>query len=103
MIFRDVEPENSARYLNIALNAAIELKDNFKTALSYLELGDYYYNEKENKLALKNYYEAQNALGTSISTENKERISTRINDMKIKMDKREFDEITGEYDKIRPQ
>ena len=98
MLYRDVEPEKSAEFLQNTLEAATALGDNFKTALSLLDLGDYNYNIMNNRLALINYFEAQKALGTSISDENKERISTRINDMKIKMEKSEFREIA---EKIR--
>ena len=97
MLYRDVEPKKSVEFLQGTLDAATALGDNFKTALSRLELGDYYYNTMNNKLALINYFEAQKALGTGISDENKERISTRINDMKIKMGNAEFKEIAGKY------
>ncbi len=97
MLYRDVEPEKSAEFLQGTLDAATALGDNFKTALSLLDLGDYNYNIMNNRLALINYFEAQKALGTSISDENKERISTRINDMKIKMEKSEFREIAEKY------
>ncbi len=96
-LYRDVEAKKSAEFLQIALKAAVALSDNFKTALSHLELGDYYYNTMENKLALENYFEAGKALGTEISNENKERISIRINDMKIKMDEADFREIADKY------
>lgn len=97
MLYRDIEPQKSAEFLQNTLDAAVTLKDNFKTAISRLELGDYYYNAMNNRLALINYFEAQKALGAEISDENKERISTRINDMKIKMESSEFSEIAEEY------
>lgn len=97
MLYRDVEAKKSAEFLQIALNASIALNDNFKTALSYLELGDYYYNIMDNKQALISYFKAGKALGSGISNENKERISIRINDMKIKMDESEFREIADKY------
>ena len=97
MLYRDVEAKKSAEFLQIALNAAVALNDNFKTALSHLELGDYYYNIMDNRHALISYFEAGKALGSGISNENKERISIRINDMKIKMDENEFREIADKY------
>jgi len=97
-LYRENEPEKTLEYLYLALNSSKEMDDSFKTALSHLEIGDYYYNSRDNVLALRNYLEAKKALGTSISDENKERITIRINDMKIKMEKAEFDEILGEYE-----
>ena len=98
LVFRDTEPEKSLEYLHLALKASKEMADNFKMAISYLEIGDYYYNSRNNISALRNYLEARKVLGTSISEENKERITVRINDMKIKMENSEFDEILKEYE-----
>ncbi len=84
--------------MNLALESSKKLNDSFKIAISHLETGDYYYNLQENVFALKNYLEAEKALGKSISEENKERITTRINDMKIKMENFEFEEILKEYE-----
>ncbi len=97
-LLRDVDSKKASEYLNLTLSAAIKLNDNFKIALSYLEIGDYYYNTQDNKFALRNYCEAKKALGQSISEENKERISVRINDMKIKMKENEFSGILKEYE-----
>ena len=41
---------------------------------------------------------AKKALGANISNENEERISVRINDMKIKMNNKDFMEILKEYE-----
>ncbi len=97
-LFRDNDNEKSIKYLNLALDSALKLDDSFKIAISYLEIGDYYYNKQNNKDALISYLKARKALGSSISKENKERISIRINDMKIKMENSEFKEILKEYE-----
>ncbi len=97
-VFRNSNPEKSTEYLTLALEAAKKLNDDFKIALSYLEIGDYYYNLQENKMALENYLEARKALGSNISAENNERISVRINDMRVKMDKAEFERVLAEYE-----
>lgn len=97
-VFRNSDPEKSVEYLTLALEAAKNLNDEFKTALCYLEIGDYYYNTQDNKKALENYLEARNALGSSITEENKERISIRINDMRIKMDEAEFTGVLARYE-----
>lgn len=98
LIYKDYEPTKAQEYLLAALDAARNLEDNFKIALAHLELGDYYYNSRENKLALTNYLEARKALGTNISDENEERISVRIKDMEVKMGAEEFKKIKAEYE-----
>ena len=97
-LLRDTNPLKASEYLNLTLDAAIKLDDSFKIALSYLEIGDYNYNIQDNKAALKNYCMAKKALGANISNENEERISVRINDMKIKMNNKDFMEILKEYE-----
>ena len=97
-IYKDTEPKKTLEYLYLVLNASQKMNDSFKIALSHLEIGDYYYNAMDNVLALRNYLEAKKALGTSISDENKERITVRINDMRIKMENSDFDEILKEYE-----
>ncbi len=98
LIYKNNNNEKVLQYLNTALEASINMHDSFKTALSYLEIGDYYYNSMENIPALRSYLEARKALGESISEENKARITVRINDMKIKMEDSEFEEILKEYE-----
>ncbi len=97
-IYGSSDSAKTLEYLNLALESSKKLNDSFKIAISHLETGDYYYNLQENVFALKNYLEAEKALGKSISEENKERITTRINDMKIKMENFEFEEILKEYE-----
>lgn len=98
LIFKDIEPEKSLHYLILTLEAAEKTCDNFKIALSHLEIGDYYYNSMKNSLALRHYLEARKALGEGISEENSQRITIRINDMKIKMGALEFEGILNEYE-----
>ncbi len=97
-LYENSNNEKLLEYLNMALEASKNMDDSFKIAISHLEIGDYYYNTKENSLALRNYLDAKKALGAGISEENKERITTRINDMKIKMKNFEFEEILKEYE-----
>lgn len=97
-IYGSSDSAKTLEYLNLALESSKKLNDSFKIAISHLETGDYYYNLQENVFALKNYLEAEKVLGKSISEENKERITTRINDMKIKMENFEFEEILKEYE-----
>lgn len=97
-IYGNSDSKKLLEYLNMALEASKNMNDGFKIAISYLEIGDYYYNTRENSSALRNYLDAEKALGKNISAENKQRITTRINDMKIKMENIEFEEILKEYE-----
>ena len=84
-IYRNSEPEESYKYLTLALEHARLSENSFETAISLLELGDYYYDTKQNEQALICYFQAKTSLGSSASKENTQRITTRINDMKIKL------------------
>lgn len=97
-LLRDRDSKEALKYLNLALEASIKLDDAFKTAISYLEKGDYYYHSSDNQNALRNYLEARKAIGKTVSEENNERISVRINDMRIRMEENEFQEILKEYE-----
>ncbi len=97
-IYKNTEPEKSYEYLNDSLNYA-KLSDNtFEIAMSLLELGDYYYNSKQNEQALICYYQAKATLGNNASKEDIERVTTRINDMRIKLGEYIFKGMEQLYD-----
>lgn len=84
-LYKNTEPEKAYDYLMMALDYA-KLSDNsFEMAISLLEIGDYYYDLKQNEQALICYFQAKATLGPNASKENLERVTTRINDMKIKL------------------
>lgn len=97
-IYKIKDKQLSLHYLNEALECAQQLDDAFKIALLKIDIGDYYYNTKDNAKALINFLEAKKTLGDGISKENKERIDVRINDMKVKMDTSDFNEIMEKYE-----
>lgn len=84
-IYKTLDPEKVYDYLNLALEYARLSENSFEIAISLIELGDYYYDLKQNEQALICYFQAKTTLGTSASKENMERVTTRINDMKIKL------------------
>ena len=84
-IYKTLDPEKVYDYLNLALEYARLSENSFEIAISLIELGDYYYDLKQNEQALICYFQAKTTLGTSASKENMEKVTTRINDMKIKL------------------
>lgn len=84
-IYKNIDTDKAYEYLMIALEYARLSENAFEMALSLIELGDYYYNLKQNEQALICYFQAKNSLGAQATKENLERVMTRINDMKIKL------------------
>lgn len=79
-IYSAKSPENAIKYYQNALNSANVLKEPFYIASTATELGDFYFNRKEFKLALENY---KIALKHSKTKDNTDKINTRIEDIKI--------------------
>lgn len=96
-IYREIDIQQAFNYMKRALDFAKEIGDNFKIAFAYLEAGDLFYDLKQNENALDCYFKAKKLLGTGISKENEEIITQRINDMKIKMVKSQFERIEARY------
>ena len=84
-IYKNIDNDKAYDYLLTALEYARESGNSFEIAISLLELGDFYYDSKQNEQALICYFQAKNQLGSSASKENLDRITTRINDMKVKL------------------
>ncbi len=84
-VYRNFDFEKAYEYLNLALEYARMSDNSFEIAISLLELGDYYYDMRQNEQALICYFQAKSILGANASKENMQRVLTRINDMKIKL------------------
>jgi len=97
-IYRNIEPEKAYSYLTAALDYAKMSENSFEIAISLLELGDFYYDSMQNEQALICYFQAKHTLGISASKENIQRITTRINDMRIKLGDIVFNSMKELYD-----
>lgn len=84
-IYKNTDSDKAYDYLLTALEYARQSGNSFEIAISLIELGDFYYDSKQNEQALICYFQAKNQLGSSASKENTEKITTRINDMKVKL------------------
>lgn len=90
---------NSAiTYYRQALYTAQQLKDVFKEALVYFEMGEFYYDKQEDKKSLLNFIKAKKVLENTSDEENLQRINTRIKDIKMRMDEDDFRIISEKYD-----
>ena len=82
MKLAQINSENALKYLERAKQCAIELNESFYITSSELALGDFYYNKKDYKNALKCYNSAHNFAINDFNKENIEKIEARLNDLK---------------------
>ena len=75
-------PEKSIEYLKKARACAKELNEEFYIVSSNVAMGDFYYRQKDYKNALIYYKEAQQNITGEFSSENKEKINMRIEDIR---------------------
>jgi|GEM_PF-1720142 len=97
-LYRIMNPQLSLSYLEKALDLAKQIDDTFQTATALVDIGDIYYDRRENEAALKNYLEAKKVLADNITEENSAKIDLRIRDMKVKMDEEDFERILKQYE-----
>lgn len=74
-------PEKSLEYLKKAKACAVELNEDFYIASSDVALGDFYYNKKDYKTALKHYENAHKLALNNFTGDNIMKIELRINDI----------------------
>ena len=89
--------KDALNFLLEAKQSAEFLDEGYYIMEACVALGDYYYNDLSlAKKALKEYFEAKKfaiAIGDDI-----EKINSRIQDMKLRMNKKEFSEIENKYE-----
>ena len=91
-----IRDNNALEYLKEAKQAAEFLNEEFYIMEADVALGDYYYNNPaEHKNALKEYCKARKV--AELIGEDVQQINSRINDMKLRMNKEEFSEIENQY------
>ena len=97
-LYSRIDEHSAIGYYKQALDSATKLNDNFKIALIYFEAGEYYYDKEDDKKALTNFLNAKKALKANPKSENVARINSRIEDIKMRLDKMTFDLIMEKYD-----
>lgn len=92
-IYAAKSPDKAVEYYNQALNYANMLNEPFYIISTATALGDFYFNRKENSLALKNYKHAYNYANDGVYKENVPKILQRIEDIKMRVGEERFKEI----------
>lgn len=89
-------PQKALEYLKRAKACAIELNETFYIASSDIALGDFYYNKKENELAMKHYVSAYRLAKNNFSKDNIFKIEMRISDIKLRIGSDKFETLSKE-------
>lgn len=90
-------PDKALEYLNKAKECANQLNDNFYMASATLATGDFYYSQKRNEEALKEYFEAFKIAKNDFSKDNVNKIQMRIDDIKFRIGQETYNKIETEF------
>lgn len=90
-------PDKAIFYFKKAKQCAEKLNDIFYMASSLLALGDFYYGQKQDELALDEYFTALDLVKNDFSKDNIAKIEMRINDIKFRIGAEKFAVIQNEY------
>ncbi len=93
------DEEKVLKYLTEAKQSAEFVNESFYIVEASLALGDYYYNlPDKSKQALTEYYKSKKTALNSVETIDISAIDKRINDMKLRMNEKDFLEIQKKYE-----
>lgn len=92
-ILKKNQPEDALKYFNIALDCAKLTKDSFYIVSASLDIGDLYYDKKQDEIALKHYISALDFAQNKLSEDNINKIQLRINDIKFRMGVENYDKL----------
>lgn len=90
-------PDKAIAYLNQAKECAVKLNDSFYIASAELATGDFYYSQKQNEDALKEYLKAYEIAKNDFSKDNLNKIQMRIDDIKFRIGLETFNKIETEF------
>lgn len=93
LLLKRRDSEKALLYFKIALRASEQNNDKFYTVSACLELGDFFYEKKDDKNALENYMKALDIAKTSLAKDNINKINIRINDVKFRIGENEFNKL----------
>lgn len=91
------DEEKALSYYKKAKSCAFELNEPFYIASCDIAMGDFYFNRKDDEMALKSYLSAYNVAKTNFSKDNIEKIQMRINDIKARVGEDTFNKYEKEY------
>ncbi len=98
-IYAPIDNQKTVEYIKKALDCARKLNEPFYIAGASLELGDFYLLRRDNENAYKYFIEAYAIAKNSFSKENLKKITSRINDIKSKIQPEEFEKLQEKYGK----
>ena len=90
-------PDKAIEYLNKAKECANKLNDTFYMASASLATGDFYYSQKRNEDALKEYFTAFKIAKNDFSKDNLNKIQMRIDDIKFRIGQETYNKIETEF------
>lgn len=90
-------PDKAIYYFKKAKECAEKLNDSFYMASSLLAIGDFYYSQKQDTLALEEYFIAFDLVRNDFSKDNVNKIEMRINDIKFRIGAEKFTQIEQDY------
>ncbi|MGN0031607.1 MAG: hypothetical protein ACI37Q_06615 [Candidatus Gastranaerophilaceae bacterium] len=96
-IFASKDDNKALEYMNNALSYAKELKEPFYIAGASLELGDFYFLRRNNELAYKYFISAFTVAKNSFSKENIDKITSRLEDVKLRIGENEYAKLQDKY------
>lgn len=92
-----INPEKTIEYLTKAKECAKNLNDTFYMASAALSTGDFYYSQKSNEKALKEYLGAFEIAKNNFSKDNLNKIQMRIDDIKFRVGTATFNKVEAEF------
>jgi len=87
------QPDEALKYFKIALESAEFTHDIFYIASASLALGDFYYDKKQDEMALKQFVQVLDMVRNEFGKENIDKIKMRINDIKFRLGEVRFEEV----------
>lgn len=101
LIFKRRNTEKALKYFKIALEASKHNSDKFYTVTSYLELGDFYYENRDDENALMCYLNALDLAKVNLTKDNVSKINIRINDVKYRLGDKEYERLLKKLEEKR--
>ena len=101
LIFKRRDPDSALNYFKIALEASKHNSDKFYVVSSCLELGDFYYENKDDENALINYMNALDLAKVNLTKDNVGKINIRINDVKFRLGEAKYNKLLDKVNEKR--
>ena len=96
-IYEKQKNKTAKDYYEKALEIAKTMNDNYPLACAFIDLGDYYYRQKNDINALKIYMSVRKIMANQLTHENEVAIQDRINDLKVRIGKNVVENVLKEF------